>query len=415
MLRSQGNLRFLSTLIATAMTAALPGACGSNGGSPGDAGSAGETGSDDSGGADGSSASSGSSSGVEASSDGGDDSTIADGSSSGTDSSSSSSGSSSGGFCPPYSNYTVDPTRCAPQLMNEEPAWCWTFEQPCFGEGGAVDAGDPCAVCSTMVDGGLATAGDAAPQCTTQTTANGQGVIVTCGSCCIGGRAPRGFAPVRAQARSKRAARLADMAQLEAASVPAFRELHADLARLRAPRRILTAVRAAARDEVRHARAVGRAAERFGASVPRAQVAPTAPRTIEQLAIENAEEGCVRETFGAAIAAVQAERATDGALRCIMRVIAREELRHAALAWDIARWLDAKLDGAGRARVRAAREAALKRLRTELSSLGGGDPVLGLPDARSSGALLERIWEPLARGLPEARHAAATFVFVTQV
>lgn len=206
--------------------------------------------------------------------------------------------------------------------------------------------------------------------------------MITCGGCCIGGRAPRGFVPVKAPAMSTRAARLAYMAQLEAASVPAFRALHADLARLRAPRRLLSAVRAAARDEVRHARAVGRAAERFGARVPRALVAPMAPRTLEQLAIENAEEGCVRETFGAAIAAVQAERATDGAVRCIMRVIAREELRHAALAWDIARWLDAKLDGAGRARVRDAREAALKGLRTELASLGAGDSVLGLPDAR---------------------------------
>jgi len=405
MLRSQGNLRFLSTLIATAMTAALPGACGSNGGAPGDAGSSGETGSDDSGGADGSSAGSGSSSGIEASSEAADDSTISDGSSSGTDSSSSASGSSSGGNCPPGNSYTVDPTRCEPQLTYEQPNWCWNFEQPCFGEGGSVDAGDPCAVCTTMVDGSLAGPVDASVQCSTQVTANGRGIMIYCGGCCVGGRAPRGFVPVRAQARSQRAARLADMAQLEAASVPAFRALHADLARLRAPRRILSAVRAAARDEVRHARAVGRAAERFGARVPRARVAPTAPRTLEQLAIENAEEGCVRETFGAAIAAVQAERATDGAVRCIMRVIAREELRHAALAWDIAGWLDAKLDGAARARVRDAREAALERLLTELASLGAGDPVLGLPDARSSGALLECIRKPLACGLHAFRHS----------
>ncbi len=105
------------------------------------------------------------------------------------------------------------------------------------------------------------------------------------------------------------------------------------------------------------------------------------------------------ETFGAAIAAVQARRATDGAVRCLMRVIAREELRHAALAWDIARWLEARLDRAGRARVRRARFAALKRLEGELASFGTGDPVLGLPDASSSAALLERMWQPLRSGL----------------
>jgi hypothetical protein len=44
------------------------------------------------------------------------------------------------------------------------------------------------------------------------------------------------------------------------------------------------------------------------------------------------------------------------------------------------------------------RLAALKRLQSDIASEGAGDPVLGLPGATSSGALLQRLWEPLAGG-----------------
>ncbi len=84
------------------------------------------------------------------------------------------------------------------------------------------------------------------------------GITYYCnGTCCIGGRAPRGFVPRCDCTASPHAARLAQMAQLEAASVDAFDALHRDLARVGAPRALLAAVRSAARDEVRHARRVG--------------------------------------------------------------------------------------------------------------------------------------------------------------
>ncbi len=393
-LHAQSHLRVLSSLIATAITAVLPGACGIVAGSPTDAGAPDGTESDvsagsSSGGPDGSTSSGGStsSSGVTGSSG------------------SSASGSSSTGICPSSTQYPIDPALCELQLLREESGGCWVFEQPCFAEGGTGDASvtdgqasNPCDVCTTIVDGSSAEPVDASPTCTTVPTGNGQGLLITCGYCCIGGRAPRGFAPTRVASPNARATRLAQMAQVEAASVPAFHALHADLVRLRAPRRMLAAVRAAAKDEVRHARAVGRAATRFGARVPPTRVAPIAPRSLERLAIENAEEGCVRETFGAAIAAVQAERACDPDVRRMMRIIAREELRHAALAWDVASWLDSRLDAAERARVDGARRSALTKLQAEMSSADAGDAVLGWPDARTSRALLQRMWSALADG-----------------
>jgi hypothetical protein len=188
------------------------------------------------------------------------------------------------------------------------------------------------------------------------------------------------------------------MAQLEAASVDEFLALHADLARLGAPRAMLARVRAAARDEVRHARTVASLAARFGAQPCTVSVPLAVPRSAEELAIENAIEGCVRETFGAAIAALQAERALDPGVRAAMRSIARDELAHAALAWRIARWLDATLDAGARERVAAARLGALRQLASTTDGARGGLDALGLPDGRVARIVLERMWSALASG-----------------
>jgi hypothetical protein len=266
----------------------------------------------------------------------------------------------------------------------------WQLEIPCFDDAGTyADGGGACSLCGNFEDA-------AVNNCNTSTTSTG-GLLVYCGYCCIGGRAPRGFAPVSSGA-SGIAARLAQMAQLEAASVFAFRALHDDLRRLGAPRRLLTAIRTAEQDEVRHARAVGRAARRFGARVPAVSVAPAGPRSIEQLAIENAEEGCVRETVGAAVAAIQAEHATDAGVRRMMKDIAAEELAHAALAWRIAHWLDARLGAQAAARVRQARRSALVSLMAEAAGDRAGDAVIGLPDGRRMTALIEGLREHLETG-----------------
>ena len=50
----------------------------------------------------------------------------------------------------------------------------------------------------------------------------------------------------------------------------------------------------------------------------------------------------MRETWGAACAVTQGERAADPELRRTMRGIARDELGHATLSWDLAAWLSGK-------------------------------------------------------------------------
>jgi hypothetical protein len=95
-------------------------------------------------------------------------------------------------------------------------------------------------------------------------------------------------------------------------------------------------------------------------------VPPRQSRSLEAIALENISEGCVRELFGALVATFQGEHARDPEVRRVMRRIAHEETRHAALSLEVQRWLEQRLDGAARERVRAAREHALGELAAEL-------------------------------------------------
>src|SRR5205823_2406284 len=136
----------------------------------------------------------------------------------------------------------------------------------------------------------------------------------------------------------------ARVAHLEAASVHAFVRLGRELDAHGAPKRLLDAAARAARDEIRHARVTARIARRFGASPPPARVRQLAVRSLAAVAIENAVEGCVRETFGALVAKWQADHAGDAEVATAMERIARDESDHAALSWAIAGWSAARLD-----------------------------------------------------------------------
>jgi hypothetical protein len=195
---------------------------------------------------------------------------------------------------------------------------------------------------------------------------------------CSSGRRPPGL-------RSRgQGSWLARAAHLEAASVPAFVHLARELVAHGAPALSRLAV-AAARDEVRHARVVGGLARRGGGAAPTpAEVGATPLRELEALAIDNAVEGCVGETFAALIATRQARAAADPAVRAAYASIADDETRHAALSLAIDRWARRRLDAAARRRVAAARAEAIAGLAAapELT-----DAALGLPDPRQRRAL----------------------------
>ncbi|MFO0630298.1 MAG: ferritin-like domain-containing protein [Polyangiales bacterium] len=185
----------------------------------------------------------------------------------------------------------------------------------------------------------------------------------------------------------------AEMSALEASAVLAFDRLARELDALGAPASLSARARAAARDEVRHARVTAALARRFGATPPAVASSPLPVRDAPAIAHENAVEGCMRETFGALVGTFQARAARDPAVARALRVIARDETGHAALAWDVAAWLEPQLAEDVRADLHRARAEALAALTPR--DADEADPALssavGLPSRAQSRALLAHL------------------------
>ena len=186
-----------------------------------------------------------------------------------------------------------------------------------------------------------------------------QSVATKGGAVC--GRRPDGLVDL-ACARADVGAYFAEVTWLEAAAVVAFRRVESELVALGAPTELIEAAQRAQADEIRHAREASALARRFGGAERPLEVAPPVERDAFAIALENAVEGCVRETYGALVAAYQAKRAGDPEVRRFFARIAADEANHAELSHEIAAWLEPQLTAGERARIAAAKAEALAEL-----------------------------------------------------
>lgn len=128
----------------------------------------------------------------------------------------------------------------------------------------------------------------------------------------------------------------------EHASIAAFSRFSLHLLSIGAPPDMIRDAHRAAIDEIRHAEAAFALAQRYGHQ----GVGPGRLRvddaldalTLAEIAELTAEEGCVGETLGAILAGEQASLASDPVAHGVLRGLARDELRHAELAWRFVRW-----------------------------------------------------------------------------
>jgi hypothetical protein len=230
-------------------------------------------------------------------------------------------------------------------------------------------------------------------------------VMVTCeaeytspGFCT--GRRPLGHRELGFAGRS-RGAYFAEQAHLERASIGAFIELACWLERHAAPAELIARCRAAADDEVVHGHLMAELAAREGWEVPVAEH-DAAPDDLLAVALHNAVEGCVRESFGAVLGAAQASACPDE-LRETFATIARDELRHGQLAWDIHAHLLARLDADRRRIVEAAQRRALLELARDVEQDAARTPAgLGWPTPEQARTMAEQFAGLIERDLTRA-------------
>lgn len=205
------------------------------------------------------------------------------------------------------------------------------------------------------------------------------------------GRRPAGLVSLSVdQAESKLGDYLARAAHLEAASVVAFERLADELSQHGAPAQLVERAHAAREDEEKHALAMHELALQRGGLPVAVRTTAFQARPLFELALENAVEGCIRETYGALVAAHQATRARDLELRLVLRSIAPDESRHAALAHAVHGWATERLDLASRERLRRAQLGAVFELARECSVAPDAELIeaAGLPDSGMACALL---------------------------
>jgi hypothetical protein len=214
---------------------------------------------------------------------------------------------------------------------------------------------------------------------------------------CVQGRRPTGYLAVpeelRADGLRTVAAHVAEIAHMEEAAVRAYEDLHAALICVGAPADLVRRTRQARRDEMAHAQIMSEHAAMLGAQVPPMIAVPWVRQpSLLELALDNAIEGCLRETFGALVATYQSRHAKNPDLRAAFARIAVDEAEHAALAQDLAVWFASKLTDEERVRVEAVKRQAFEDLLHECAATHPSHEVeqeAGMPRADVALALLE--------------------------
>jgi hypothetical protein len=210
---------------------------------------------------------------------------------------------------------------------------------------------------------------------------------------CVGGRRPEGWCDRADEGPEGVGAWFSRLASLEAASVFAFERMAVELTLHGAPAELVDLAREAIDDERRHTALTADLARAWGCAAQLPASAPMLPRSLDAVALDNAIEGCVRETYGALVASWQAEHARDARIASALRVIADDETRHAWLSWSTHAWLRGRLSDSDRDALDRAMREALSELRAAVDVDVSDDLVrtLGVPTRAQQCALVDAL------------------------
>lgn len=287
--------------------------------------------------------------------------------------------------------------QCITGQVDPDPSFCCQDNDPgCTGGGSGGDTSlcqlDCRQVCKKYAPSSSPGGWDG--WCNYSASATDTKVFYYCGACGVG-RLPDGT--VTCGRGDTIGERLAMQSYYEAASVVAFARLADVLVREGAPSDLVRRVRCAAEEERRHARLFAELARARGAEPALPSIGPN-ETSLFALALENAREGLVRETYGAVVALHQGEHAVDPELRRAFAAIATDEIAHAELSWDLAGWFETRLPAAEREAVEAARQDAMATLRDAATREHDAlDAALGVPAPAAGRAIFGDLFREIDR------------------
>ncbi len=129
----------------------------------------------------------------------------------------------------------------------------------------------------------------------------------------------------------------------EASSVAAFLQIRTELDAFGAPQELLDRSLRSACDEVAHAKAMRHICLQHGGSLSKLEFGTLPSRSLFAFAIDNIEEGCVGEAYAAMCVLFQSQNLPPSDIQKLLQKIARDELKHVELAYDIHTWCCSQL------------------------------------------------------------------------
>lgn len=195
-------------------------------------------------------------------------------------------------------------------------------------------------------------------------------------------------------------------AQHEHASIASFSKFVLELLAVGAPPSLLVSAHRAGLDEVEHARMSFRVASLSAGRALGPGPLPISARAIseglslERSAVAAALDGCINETIAALEAAAAAAATKHEALVIVLEEIARDEQRHAELAWEYVAWAIGTGGEPVRAAVKQAAEAAMTTLEATPEPVADATPAgWGLIEQRERHRLRVRASHEVLRQL----------------
>lgn len=187
---------------------------------------------------------------------------------------------------------------------------------------------------------------------------------------------------------------LSRAAQSERASVQSFVLLAKELEAYQLPPALLQRIHKAAQEEIGHARMMYHLCAVQGATIPTMQESTLPQRSLFDIALENAVEGCVHERYAALQAHYQAQNIKNNALQPWLAQIAHEETEHTTLADELHSWIMPQLSSKEQEAVHEAKQKAQQELEAYIAQREVPielQETLGLPNQAQATMLVQSL------------------------